>query len=651
MSLLGLKRCAGFLVASVLTISAGAVCAPLPAEAAVSCAAGSTLTIVAHEDDDLLFLSPDIYRDIQAGLCERTVYVTAGDAGQGQAYWQSREAGVLAAYSTMTGVANSWTAEDAGISGHPAVLRTLTDKPTVSVVFMRLPDGGQDGSGNANNNYESLQKLYQGTISVIHAVDGSTSYTGNDLIASLTELMTVMQPQTIRAQDYLGVFGDDDHSDHHGVAYFVRAAHPAYGLTHTLVGYQGYGITSRPENVTGSDLTAKTNAWNAYVAYDAIPCGSPPNCAGTAYEGWLRRQYTVGWELGGAATGPNFAAGRPAFASSVEAAGSGPELANDGSGATRWSSSFADNQWWRVDLGSVQTIRTVEVAWEAAYASSYQIETSTDGTTFTTAATVTATAPGTQRTTFVARSARYVRIACTTRATTWGFSIWEVGVYEQGVPVASAGDRQAVMIGSPVTLDGTGSVDPSGSPLTFQWTQTAGPTVTLSSYTSAQPTFTAPGTATSLTFSLVVSNGNLASNPATVTIIVVTSLDNLAVGRPTSASSVEAAGYGPELANDGSGATRWSSSFADNQWWRVDLGSVQTIRTVEVAWEAAYASSYQIETSTDGTTFTTAATVTATAPGTQRTTFVARSARYVRIACTTRATTWGFSIWEVGVYA
>src|SRR5215475_11483965 len=42
---------------------------------------GRSMNIVAHEDDDLLFLSPDLIHDIQSGRCVRTIFVTAGDAG------------------------------------------------------------------------------------------------------------------------------------------------------------------------------------------------------------------------------------------------------------------------------------------------------------------------------------------------------------------------------------------------------------------------------------------------------------------------------------------------------------------------------------------------------------------------------------------
>jgi hypothetical protein len=89
-------------------------------------------------------------------------------------------------------------------------------------------------------------------------------------------------------------------------------------------------------------------------------------------------------------------------------------------------------------------------------------------------------------------------------------------------PVADAGADQTVKATSTVTLDGSRSKDPGGQPLTYKWTQTAGPSVTLSSSTAVKPTFTAPDveTPTSLTFQLVVNNGTTNSSPDTVTITV-----------------------------------------------------------------------------------------------------------------------------------
>jgi CSLREA domain-containing protein len=90
-------------------------------------------------------------------------------------------------------------------------------------------------------------------------------------------------------------------------------------------------------------------------------------------------------------------------------------------------------------------------------------------------------------------------------------------------PVANAGVDQTVNAGANVTLNGTGSNDPDGhTPLTYDWTQTSGPAVTLSSATAASPSFTAPGSLDALTFQLVVtdSTGLADATPDDVTITV-----------------------------------------------------------------------------------------------------------------------------------
>jgi hypothetical protein len=87
-------------------------------------------------------------------------------------------------------------------------------------------------------------------------------------------------------------------------------------------------------------------------------------------------------------------------------------------------------------------------------------------------------------------------------------------------PVASAGAAQSVASAAKVTLNGSGSSDPDNKTLTYAWTQTAGSTVTLSSASAEQPTFTAPTGPATLTFSLTVSNGTTTSAPSTVTITV-----------------------------------------------------------------------------------------------------------------------------------
>ena len=123
---------------------------------------------------------------------------------------------------------------------------------------------------------------------------------------------------------------------------------------------------------------------------------------------------------------------------------------------------------------------------------------------------------------------------------------------------------------------------------------------------------------------------------------------NAALRQPSSASSVQSDAFPVSAAFDGDAGTRWSSLAADPQWIQVDLGSPRPVCGVDLTWEAAYASAYTIQLSTNGTSWTTAATVTG-AGGTEHPA-VSGTARYVRLNATARATQWGISLWEFALH-
>jgi hypothetical protein len=125
---------------------------------------------------------------------------------------------------------------------------------------------------------------------------------------------------------------------------------------------------------------------------------------------------------------------------------------------------------------------------------------------------------------------------------------------------------------------------------------------------------------------------------------------NVALNRPATASSVQSAAFPASNAVDGNPGTRWSSAFSDPQWLQVDLGSVQSVCQVTLVWETAFGRAFQIQTSNDGTTWTSIFSTTTGTGGTQ-TLSVAGSGRFIRMLGTARGTQFGYSLWELQVFA
>ena len=120
-------------------------------------------------------------------------------------------------------------------------------------------------------------------------------------------------------------------------------------------------------------------------------------------------------------------------------------------------------------------------------------------------------------------------------------------------PTANAGADQTVSEGDNVTLDGTGSADPNGDAITYLWSQTRGPTVTLSSSTSVSPMFTTPtvNSEQTLTFSLVVNDRTVDSTPDTVDITIQNTINE----SPTAnAGADQTVSEGDNVTLDGTGS-------------------------------------------------------------------------------------------------
>jgi beta-glucanase (GH16 family) len=324
-------------------------------------------------------------------------------------------------------------------------------------------------------------------------------------------------------------------------------------------------------NATQVDATTWANAVDHpfFIIFDLAMGGGFPAAFGggpnasTVSGGQLNVDYVAVYNKasgGGGGGGTNIALGKPTTASSLENSTFPASNATDGNLSTRWSSAFSDPQWLQVDLGQTYNISHVTLNWEAAYGKAYQIQTSPNGSTWTTIFSTTTGDGGTDDLA-ISGTGRYIRMNGTARGTPYGYSLYEFAV--QGTPSGGA------------TL--------------------------------------------------------------------------LSQGHPATASSLENATFPASNAVDGNAGTRWSSAFADPQWLQVDLGATHSVTRVVLNWEAAYGKAFQIQTSPDGSTWTTIFSTTTGTGGVQDLT-VSGSGRYVRMFGTQRGTPYGYSLWEFQVY-
>jgi beta-glucosidase len=125
---------------------------------------------------------------------------------------------------------------------------------------------------------------------------------------------------------------------------------------------------------------------------------------------------------------------------------------------------------------------------------------------------------------------------------------------------------------------------------------------------------------------------------------------NAALLQSVTVSSVMSTNTPGSAATDGDPTTSWTSLASDPQWITVDLGIIKDLSRVRLLWGTNYATSYQIEISTNDTSWTTVYTTTSGSGGTQDI-LVSGRGRYIQIYGTQRAGAGGYSLSEFDVFA
>jgi len=266
-----------------------------------SCTTSTTMQFVAHEDDDILFMNPDLLRDVEQGDCIRSVYFTAGDAGADNIYWTGRQKGAEAAYDAMLGkIGQVWTERIVQLPGGQFItIANPRGDGKISLIFLHLPDGKLNGNGFPATNNESLAKLATDKIPTLHTVDKSSAYSSKQLTTALQDLMDTYMPARIRSQSSFIGTRFKDHSDHTAVGNFTAKAYTQHSATlapeavPSITYYLGYPVHELPENVSPADFATKASIFMAFGHHDSAVCQTEFDCENRSTYGlYLHRQYT-----------------------------------------------------------------------------------------------------------------------------------------------------------------------------------------------------------------------------------------------------------------------------------------------------------------------------------------------------------------------
>jgi beta-glucanase (GH16 family) len=216
------------------------------------------------------------------------------------------------------------------------------------------------------------------------------------------------------------------------------------------------------------------------------------------------------------------------------------------------------------------------------------------------------------------------------------------------VSITSPSAGASFALGQAITINAT-AADANGSVTKVEFLADG---IKIGEDTSSPYTFSWSGAAAGnrILTARAIDNGNASTTSSSVSVTVNVAATNLALNKAVTVSSSENTTLSGAAAVDGNASTRWSSAFSDPQWLYVDLGASYAVNRVKITWEAAYGKDYQVQVSSNASSWTTIKTITNNTTLVNDHTGLSGTGRYIRIYGTARGTAYGYSIFELEVY-
>ena len=239
-----------------------------------------TLFLGAHDDDDFIFMEPDLAARLGTGSSTTIYATTAGPAGPDLHLMDAAKV----AYGATVG-SFDWDCGTIVLGPLTAQHCRLRDRP-VSIVDLGLPDGGIPG-----DRPESL----------LHLIDGSTAELGgyfggkvdaDSVITVFADIYAATTPDAVQTLELAASHGRD-HSSHMFVGSIGLWAAARVAYTGPVTWNRGYNVGEEIPTLDGASLASAQTLLGYYEACadHCGPCGESCTVLNPAHEIWIARQY------------------------------------------------------------------------------------------------------------------------------------------------------------------------------------------------------------------------------------------------------------------------------------------------------------------------------------------------------------------------
>jgi hypothetical protein len=168
----------------------------------------------------------------------------------------------------------------------------------ISLLFVRLADGGLSGGGYQRTGWEGLGKLISGGLPVLHTIDTAQEVTLDELKSMVVEIVNGYHAtEVLTSLPGFAEGSGGDHPDHQSVGRVVASQVDAGLVDPAIVRYaMGYPSGGLSPNIDPAALDRKLRTFWIYVAHDPVlKCSDPSGCVKLRPFGEsLRRQYLFG---------------------------------------------------------------------------------------------------------------------------------------------------------------------------------------------------------------------------------------------------------------------------------------------------------------------------------------------------------------------